>query len=50
MCALILLLLIISPEEKHVTYLKGRIPSKAWVIVGGLANANPLHSRAEWFL
>ena len=46
----VLLIRVINPEQKHATYLNGKTPSKAWVIVGGLANAKPFDSRVEWLL
>lgn len=46
----ILLIRVTSPEQKHATYLNGKTPSKAWVIVGGLANAKPFDSKVAWLL
>ena len=46
----ILLIRVTNPEQKHATYLNGKTPSKAWVIVGGLANAKPFDSNVEWLL
>jgi hypothetical protein len=37
-------------QQQHATYLNGKTPSKAWVIVGGLAKAKPFDSKAEWLV